>query len=28
MKKILAYYQSAEAKFGIVPTPDRPEPTD
>jgi hypothetical protein len=28
MKKILAYYQSAEAKFGIAPTPDRPEPTD
>lgn len=28
MKKILAYHQSAEAKFGIVPTPDPPEPKD
>lgn len=28
MKKILAYHQSAEAKFGIQPTPDPPEPKD
>lgn len=28
MKKILGYHQSAEAKFGIVPTPDPPEPKD
>jgi len=28
MKKILGYHQSAEAKFGIQPTPDPPEPKD
>jgi hypothetical protein len=28
MKKILAYHQSAEAKFEIQPTPDPPEPKD
>lgn len=28
MKKILTYHQSAEAKFGIQPTPDPPEPKD
>ena len=28
MKKILGYHQSAEAKFGIVPTPDPPAPPD
>jgi hypothetical protein len=28
MKKILAYHQSGEVKFGIQPTPDPPEPKD
>jgi len=28
MKKILGYHQSAEAKFGIVPTPDPPAPPE